>query len=186
VTDRIVAAADSCFARFGVAKTTMDDVARAAGVSRPTVYRHFATRNDLLVAVVAERTRAQLDRAAALIEPRDSVAEKVSDGLVHLVGDGLTDPVTRMLVDPQAVEGHDGLTDGFHRATELAAQLWRPVLERGQGDGEVDPDLDLDELVTWFTVVSLILTGRMARGDTDAEAHRRTVETFVVPALGRA
>src|SRR5437588_7365486 len=38
---RVVDAALRCFARWGVAKTTLDDVAREAGYSRATVYRFF-------------------------------------------------------------------------------------------------------------------------------------------------
>ena len=35
-------AAETCFERYGVAKTTMEDIAKMAGVSRPTVYRTLA------------------------------------------------------------------------------------------------------------------------------------------------
>src|SRR5256885_28246 len=37
--DRLMEAAEACFDKYGVAKTTMDDIAKVAGVSRPTVYR---------------------------------------------------------------------------------------------------------------------------------------------------
>ena len=46
-------AAASCYTRFGLAKTTVEDVAQAAGVSRATLYRHFKNRDELLVAVIA-------------------------------------------------------------------------------------------------------------------------------------
>jgi AcrR family transcriptional regulator len=180
---RIVSAAEACFARFGVGKTTMDDVAREAGLSRPTIYRHFASRDDLLVAVVAQRTEQLLARAGGFIDSRPTLASKVSDGLVRIVGDGLADPVTRLLANPHDLENHDGLNDGFRRAVELTTALWRPILEQAQYDGEIAADLDLDELGTWFTIVSLILTGRAVRGSDGVEAQRRTVERFVVPAL---
>src|SRR5436309_989123 len=37
--------AESCFDKYGIGKTTMDDIAKMAGVSRPTVYRHFPLRD---------------------------------------------------------------------------------------------------------------------------------------------
>jgi len=37
-------AAEACFDKYGIAKTTMDDIAKEAGVSRPTLYRWFPTR----------------------------------------------------------------------------------------------------------------------------------------------
>jgi len=51
---RILEATYACVARFGVAKTTVEDAARQAGVARATVYRYFpGGREELLDAVVA-------------------------------------------------------------------------------------------------------------------------------------
>src|SRR4029078_10561601 len=49
---RMLDATITCLARFGVAKTTIDDVAREAGCSRATVYRYHANRNALVLAAV--------------------------------------------------------------------------------------------------------------------------------------
>ena len=43
---RLVEAAYACVARYGIAKTTMDDIAREAGMSRATAYRHFPGGKD--------------------------------------------------------------------------------------------------------------------------------------------
>src|SRR3546814_9749490 len=44
--DRLIDAAETCFTRFGVAKTTLEDIATEAGVSRATVYRYFEGGRD--------------------------------------------------------------------------------------------------------------------------------------------
>ena len=49
--ETIVAAARGCFVRFGYAKTSFADVAKAAGISRPLIYLHFKSKNELLGAV---------------------------------------------------------------------------------------------------------------------------------------
>ena len=46
VRTRILAATVVCLGRYGIAKTTVDDAAREAGVARATVYRHFADGKD--------------------------------------------------------------------------------------------------------------------------------------------
>ena len=51
--DRILDAALNVFPRLGVLGSTMEDVARAAGVSRVTVYRYFAGKEGLVTAVCA-------------------------------------------------------------------------------------------------------------------------------------
>lgn len=50
---RILGAARACIARVGVAKTTLDDVAREAGCARATLYRYFPNKLQLLAALVA-------------------------------------------------------------------------------------------------------------------------------------
>ena len=62
--DRILDAAEETLTRFGPAKTTVVDVARALGVSHGSVYRHFASKAALRDAV----TERWLDRVSMPLE----------------------------------------------------------------------------------------------------------------------
>lgn len=48
----ILEAARGLFQRYGYKKTTMDEIARAAGITKPTVYAYFGGKKDILVALV--------------------------------------------------------------------------------------------------------------------------------------
>ena len=68
VTARVVDGALRAIARYGLAKLTVDDVAREAGISRATLYRYFPGRGAVLAAVVrseTERLQRGLDDALA-------------------------------------------------------------------------------------------------------------------------
>jgi AcrR family transcriptional regulator len=73
---KVVDAALACFGRWGVAKTTLDDIAREAGCSRATVYRLFPGGKDVVIEAVAGREldrfftelAAELDRGAGDLE----------------------------------------------------------------------------------------------------------------------
>jgi AcrR family transcriptional regulator len=68
ITARVVDGALRAIARFGLAKLTVDDVAREAGISRATLDRYFPGRGAVLAAVVAvetERLQHGLDEALA-------------------------------------------------------------------------------------------------------------------------
>jgi AcrR family transcriptional regulator len=52
--ERIIRAARDLFIEQGIRKTSMEDVAHGAGVSRVTVYRHYGDRKDLVRAVIMQ------------------------------------------------------------------------------------------------------------------------------------
>ncbi|MFC0003895.1 TetR/AcrR family transcriptional regulator [Micromonospora siamensis] len=99
--DAILTAAYECFTRHGIRRTTMDDIAAAAGMSRPAVYQYVRNKDD------AYRRLAERLFAASLTQARAAAA---SD-----------DTVTQRL---QAVLGAKlELTLGLHRDSRHAAEL---------------------------------------------------------------
>ena len=64
---RIVDGALRCLARQGVAKSTVDDIAREAGLSRATVYRTFPQGKDGILGAVVETEVARLFSSLAVV-----------------------------------------------------------------------------------------------------------------------
>jgi AcrR family transcriptional regulator len=122
----------------------MGAVADAAGVSRQTVYAHFASRRHLVNAAV---TRA-LDHAAAQID-----AARLDEGPAD-------EALCRVIATSWAiVAGHGALLsaaraelapDVLHARHEpIRARIGR-LVERGRVDGSIDPDLPEEWLVAVF------------------------------------
>jgi AcrR family transcriptional regulator len=84
VEDRVVDGALRCIARWGVAKTTLDDIAREGGCSRATVYRLFPGGKD---AVLAAAIRAELARFTSGLADRlagvDDLEGTLVAGITH-------------------------------------------------------------------------------------------------------
>ena len=59
--DRILDAARAVFEQYGARRANVDDIAAEAGVSRSTLYRRYATKDELLAAVVLRETDTFLD-----------------------------------------------------------------------------------------------------------------------------
>jgi TetR/AcrR family transcriptional regulator len=55
--DQILDAAYECLNRHGVLKTTMDDIAKAAGMSRPAVYQYVRNKEDVFRRLAGEGGR---------------------------------------------------------------------------------------------------------------------------------
>ncbi|MDO6965313.1 TetR/AcrR family transcriptional regulator [Rhizobium alvei] len=54
--DEIIGAARTLFARQGIDATTMADIAAAAGISAPTVFNYFGSKDGILIALISEGT----------------------------------------------------------------------------------------------------------------------------------
>jgi len=80
---RIVEAAYACVARRGVAKTTIEDVAKEAGMSRATVYRTFpGGRDEVINATVAWATLDFFARLYERIRGAESLEEVMERGIM--------------------------------------------------------------------------------------------------------
>jgi len=78
---RLLDATLVCLARHGIAKTTLDDVAREAGVSRATLYRYFPGKQTLLTAAVA----TEAARMVAAIDAAGAAATDLEDAVVAMM-----------------------------------------------------------------------------------------------------
>ena len=79
---RILEAAFSCVADLGLARTTMDDVARKAGVSRQTVYRYYASKDQLVMALVLREEEKFLDGIREAFARDPDLEQALEDGLL--------------------------------------------------------------------------------------------------------
>lgn len=181
---RVLAAAGRCIARWGLAKTTLDDVAREAGCSRATVYRAVPGGKDGLVAALV---RTEVDRFLAGLAARLDGAADLEDLLVA----GVTEAARRLAAhdalqflvanEPDVVLPHVAFArcDAvFDRVAAVAVPRLRRFLDAERAA----------EASEWVTriVLSYLLSptpGVDLRDDGDA---RRLVRTFVLPGLTTA
>ncbi|WP_408095519.1 TetR/AcrR family transcriptional regulator [Peredibacter sp. HCB2-198] len=67
----ILDAALHCFLNFGYAKTSMDDVAKKAGISRPLIYLKFKNKEDLLLGLFDYVMEGRLEEAEKVAAQKD-------------------------------------------------------------------------------------------------------------------
>ena len=77
VADRILDAAASCVLAFGVDRVTLAEIARRAGVSRPTVYRRWPDTRSILAALLTDRITGAWRDAALPGAGREALVERI-------------------------------------------------------------------------------------------------------------
>ena len=98
IHERLIVATQACFERYGVMKTTVEDIATAAGISRATVYRYASGRDDLILAVLmrsADQFFTRLGRR--LLRPTGSMSDRIVEGILYTLDQIRTDE--NLLVD---------------------------------------------------------------------------------------
>lgn len=78
---RILEGAKSSFLAYGYARTTMDDIARAAEVSRPALYLIFRNKTDIYRALGTALLKASVAEARDALAGGGDFGEKVMDAL---------------------------------------------------------------------------------------------------------
>jgi AcrR family transcriptional regulator len=97
-TDAVLDAAARRLASHGIAGTSVNDVADAAGVSRATVYRYVGGKNEIVQAVIGREAEHVLARVATAISastsPDTAIAGAVSEALTAIAENPLLDRLT--------------------------------------------------------------------------------------------
>ncbi len=158
--------------------TSVNEIAKAAGVGRITLYGHFDSRATLL-REVAERAIAQTEKELAQVDvdgdPRDALGRLLETTwhLTHRFG-ALVVAASQTLSPEQMRRAHD----------EPAVRV-RRLLERGRAAGEFRDDVPID----WqISVIQAILHGASAavhRTEITADAAPVLVRDTVIAALSK-
>lgn len=77
VGDRILDAAAACVLAYGIERVTLAEIARRAGVSRPTIYRRWPDTQSILAALLTSRVTRGLDDASDSEVGREALVTRI-------------------------------------------------------------------------------------------------------------
>lgn len=166
--DPFLDAAAACFARFGITRTRVPDVAAELGVSRVTVYRQVGTIEDMARLLLARDLHRLLGLAPAALGGRNG-PDAVIALVEFIVEHARAHPVlTKVLTDEPHVLGPVLVSD-LGAVAERVADVVAPLLDQLMASGTLarrDPRILADWLVR--QTVTLILAP-----PADLAAHLR-------------
>ncbi len=149
----IIDAALRCFRQFGMHKTTLQDVADAAGLSRATVYRYFPDRAVLLTAAIDHATHDMYERAAAAAARAKTLEGQIAAFVEEQVRAGV-DQRARQRV--RAIERDEDFLEAYlqraDRAAQTRMQFLEPYVEAAHQRGELRADISVSEACEWISI----------------------------------
>lgn len=165
--ERVLEATFACVGRFGMGKTTVEDVAKASGVSRATIYRYFpGGREELIREVVAWEVGRFMGRLAEAVAGAPDLASLVEEAL-RFGHRALREHEVLQKVLATEPERLLPLLTVDHRPQRVAGAFLRPSVERAAERGLVRPGVDVDEAVDYVT--RMVLSFAASPGPVDLE-----------------
>ena len=169
----VLDAAEALFVEHGFHAVSVDDLGSAAGISGPGVYRHFASKDAVLMAV--------LDRIWERLSPAVTASEAAGPAtalevLLHAHLDlALERPAALELLLRELVHLPADYRELARRNHRRYVEAWSRAI------GELRPELDADEarlvaLAVHGLLDSTTLSGRLPSRGVTAEEHRRLLE----------
>jgi AcrR family transcriptional regulator len=183
--DQILDAANECFTQLGIHRTSVQDVARMAKVSRGTVYRYFVDRDVLIEAAIEHGAQRFYREVAAAMADKTTLAEQLG-AMAETHAKILLDHRTRnrLMADDAELMRHM-ISDG-DSAVKRTTKFLEPYVRDAQKRGEVGAGVDVTAASEWvariiysFSTVNQGLSFDMAKPAT----VRRYVEKFAINGL---
>lgn len=181
----VLLAAGRCIRQQGIRRTTIEEVARVAGVSRGTVYRYWPTKDHLITAAFSRATAEFVQESVAVIDAETTLIDR-------LVANA---QLVRAYVPDQALLGLDEtepetvavlLTRDLPALMAPWVEIWVPYVESAQAAGEVRAGLDPRRVAEWVLriVVSVVTTPGVTVDLDDPEDLSAFLRDHLVAGLG--
>lgn len=184
-TARVLDAAYEQFCRMGIRRSTMEDVAKRAGVSRITVYRRFANKDTLVEHVVRREFRRYFDQFLLDIRKARTLAERLELGFASSLRTIRRNPLIGGLMDTEPDVVIPSMISDGGRTMATVSRFLAERLRIEQRAGHVSEDVDVDLVAEMMVRVStsFLLTPSELVDLDDEQRIRHIARRFLLPML---
>ncbi len=175
---RLCEAALECIRRSGLEKATMSDIAKEAGVARPTLYKHFRSKTEIFFAAIDAVALRFAESVADHARQFASIEERIIETIVFVVSELPQQRHLSLVLDNDCAEAlrarafYDEATVVFSKITAGPLVEIRPDLE--------DQGVEMSEVMSRFAISLIQFPGRFS---TDHEGLRNLIKRRVLPGL---
>ena len=172
--DRLLAATYQCVMRFGLGKTTIEDVVKESGLSRATIYRQFpGGRDELLLETVGWELANYFNALADHVRDAPDLEQLFEQGLVFAHRSVTEHLVLRKILDTEPERLLPLLTVESAKTLPFIADFLHPYLVREAELGRLRPDVEIDRAAEYLARAILSLINAAGRWDLDDPAQVR-------------
>ncbi len=181
--ERLLDAAQSCFSKFGVGKTTIGDVAKTAKVTRPTVYKYFQNRYDLVWGVLMRDAERLTSSISTHLESYEDVGDAIVEGILFCLRTLPEEPNFQYLFNPDMAGVTSSVLLSGSDFLNMTKALLKPLLEPAKKQGRLRNDLDPDDVTEWVFRIMLSFISVESNPSRGEPEMRRLLRNMLLPSI---
>jgi len=142
----------NCFARFGFQGTSIDRIARAAGVTKGAIYYHFRDKEDLLGAAVSDRIQEferRVERACEGVQASRALRRIAEVCVEH--AQSLDHPRFVIKLMAESIDTNDKISDQLRGMMRRFRAFLRNLIRQAQERGEFRSSVDAETAAAAYT-----------------------------------
>lgn len=146
--ERILDAVESCFARYGIQKTTLADIAEEVGVSRMTVYRQFKDRQALFNGAVLRNLNRHWQEIGKALSHCKTLESWLMEAVLYYRREFTTDETVKLYGKLGAYD--EGIRVALSDAGLLCViEQFSALYEEAQDAGRLAPGATVENIAEW-------------------------------------
>lgn len=175
---KIIDAAIRCVKQWGIEKTNLNDIAKEAGVTRPTVYNYFPNRHDVIRTALLQSGYHFAKRLISHINRFQTTEDRLIESLIFSLEELPKEPYLTLITqtDMSSHINADALNDAEGQAICLAlfSEIFRYRMP------PMDELIEITEFITRLMLSLLMIKGPLKR---NADEQRQFLKRRLLPSV---
>jgi AcrR family transcriptional regulator len=175
---RLCSAALACLKRQGIEKTTMSDIAKEAGIARPTLYKYFKNIEEVLSTAIDIEAYNFAESVVKHAKKFATIEERIVETIIYVVEELPKDPNLSIIINDDGAKAlrdrafSDEATTVFSEMTAAPLIEIKPEL--------IDHGVEISEIMSRFAISMILFPGKYAN---DYEGLRALINRRILPGL---
>ena len=182
VEQRAIHAAIRLFSSKGIYPTSMDDVAKEAGMARSTLYRYFKDKDQLIVQVMEQEVLLLALQLSGKIKA-ERFGDFIVEGVLLAVEHIPKHPVLGKMFAADTLETAHRVMFMANRLSSAAIDVINPAIAAAKQKGELRENISAEMLMDWLLRVVFSLVTTQSDFTKNKKQIRKLLENMLLPVL---
>ena len=182
--EKILNTATQLFIQKGSEKTSMQDIAQTAGISKGAIYHHFKSKDEIVFAVIRSRQELMEEEMKQWLKATE-----------NLTGREQLQTILKSNLESQTARATDGIVGEYEQDAgfiltmmrdnlRIGAPLVSDIIKKGMADGSLQPQYPEEAAEVFLLLVNFWMHGTVFESDPEKLPERFHFLQFMMTSVG--